>query len=310
MPLDVIEDVVETNFSPVHEAWMTIVEMGKGFFEHLPYIIVSIAVVLIFMLLSRVAKKAVIKIGRPSLVDDVLVNILSSLAGFAVTIFGVFVAAVILFPDFNASKLIAGLGIGSVAVGFAFKDILQNFFAGLLILWQKPFTIGQQIYTQDYYGTVEDINVRATEIKTFDGQRIVIPNGAIYTNPIKVITAYDQRRTELTIGISYNSPVETARKLIEDVLTNASGVVNDPKPWIYLSEFADSSVNFQVYYWTKPEQAETLRVKNEVMSAIWHAFDEHDIEIPFPQRDLHIRSVDGEARWLVANDEAGRVSSN
>jgi small-conductance mechanosensitive channel len=157
---------------------------------------------------------------------------------------------------------------------------------------------------------VEDITVRSTEIKTFDGQRFVIPNGAIYTNPIKVITAYDQRRTELTIGISYNSPVETARKLIEDVLTNASGVVNDPKPWIYLSEFADSSVNFQVYYWTKPEQAETLRVKNEVMSAIWHAFDEHDIEIPFPQRDLHIRSVDGEARWLVANDEAGRVSSN
>lgn len=303
MPLDVIEDVVETNFSPVHEAWMTIVEMGKGFFEHLPYIIVSIAVVLIFMLLSWVAKKAVIKIGRPSLVDDVLVNILSSLAGFAVTTFGVFVAAVILFPDFNASKLIAGLGIGSVAVGFAFKDILQNFFAGLLILWQKPFTIGQQIYTQDYYGTVEDINVRATEIKTFDGQRIVIPNGAIYTNPIKVITAYDQRRTQISIGVSYNSPMETVRSLIEDVLNRVDGVGQSPKPWIYMNEFADSSVNFEVYYWTSPWQAGTLRVKNDVMTGIWDAFEEHDIEIPFPQRDLNIRAIDDDVKWLVTDGQ-------
>lgn len=299
MPLDAIENVVETNFSPVHEAWMTIVEMGKGFFEHLPYLIVSIVVVLIFMLLSRVAKKMVIKLGRPSIVDDVLVNILSSLAGFAVTTFGVFVAAVVLFPDFNASKLIAGLGIGSVAVGFAFKDILQNFFAGLLILWQKPFTVGQQIYTQDYYGTVEDINVRATEIKTFDGQRIVIPNGAIYTNPIKVITAYDKRRTQITVGVSYNSHMETVRSLIEGVLTRVEGVGQSPKPWIYMNEFGDSSVNFEVFYWTSPWQADTLRVKNEVMTGIWDAFDEHDIEIPFPQRDLNIRSVDDDVSWLV-----------
>lgn len=310
MVLAAVGEAIETNFSPVHEAWMTIVEMARAFFEHLPYLIVAIGVVALFMVLARVAKELVIKLGRPSMVDDVLVNILSSLASFFVTLFGIFVAAVIIFPDFSASKLIAGLGIGSVAVGFAFKDILQNFFAGLLILWQKPFKVGQQIFTQDYAGTVEDINVRSTLLRTFDGQQIVIPNGAIYTNPIKVMTAYTQRRTELVIGISYNSPVEAARALITQVLKEVEGVRNDPKPWVYLAEFADSSVNFKVYYWTDPRQAETLRIQNEVMTGIWNAFDDNDIEIPFPQRDLHVRSVDegSIAAFLQENRSVGVTS--
>ncbi|NJM53538.1 MAG: mechanosensitive ion channel, partial [Blastocatellia bacterium] len=119
------------------------------------------------------------------------------------TILGAFVAAVIIFPAFQPGDLVAGLGITSVAVGFAFKDVLQNFFAGILILWRRPFIVGDQLKFREYEGTVEEINVRSTRLKTFDGERAVIPNGDIYANAVLVKTAYETRRIRFVVGIGY-----------------------------------------------------------------------------------------------------------
>ena len=108
--------------------------------------------------------------------------ILGRLASAFTIILGLFVAAVVIFPTFNPGDLIAGLGITSVAIGFAFKDVLQNFFAGILILWRRPFIVGDEIKVGNYEGTVEEITTRSTRVKTYDGERAVLPNGDVYTN--------------------------------------------------------------------------------------------------------------------------------
>jgi small-conductance mechanosensitive channel len=122
------------------------------------------------------------------------------LAQAAILLVGVLVAVTAAFPSFTPADLISTLGIGGVAIGFAFKDIFQNFLAGILILVTRPFGVGDQIRFKDYEGTVEDIQTRATYLKTYDGRRVIIPNGELYTNSVTVNTAFPQRRWQYDIG--------------------------------------------------------------------------------------------------------------
>ena len=123
---------------------------------------------------------------------------------------GLLVAMVIAIPGFTVGQLFSILGIGSVAIGFAFRDILQNFLAGILILLNQPFRIGDQIIMKDLEGTVEEIQTRATFLKTYDGRRVVVPNSDLFTNTVTVNTAFETRRLEHVIGISYDDDIETA----------------------------------------------------------------------------------------------------
>ncbi|HLM60398.1 MAG TPA: mechanosensitive ion channel domain-containing protein [Pyrinomonadaceae bacterium] len=166
--------------------------------------------------------------------DVTLAELLGWLASFVITVLGVFVAAVIIFPAFKPGDLVAGLGITSVAVGFAFKDVLQNFFAGILILWRKPFIVGDQLKFKEYEGTVEEITVRLTRLKTFDGERAVIPNGEIYANAVLVKTAYDKRRVRFVVGIGYLDDIEKGRETIRGILSEIEGILPEPGPWIYV----------------------------------------------------------------------------
>jgi small-conductance mechanosensitive channel len=188
----------------------------------------------------------------------------------------------VIFPSFKPGDIIAGLGITSVAIGFAFKDILQNFFAGLLILWRRPFRVGDQIRVKDFEGTVEDINMRSTRLKTYDGERAILPNGDVYTSSILVRTAYDQRRLKFVVGIGYPDSIEEARQVIHDVLKDTEGVLTDPAPWVYVSELAGSSVNLTVYFWVKSQQANALKVSDKVVTGIKLALDKAEIDMPYP----------------------------
>ncbi len=173
--------------------WNSLYGMFNSFLSRLPYIAAAIVVFLLFIVVSKIVSRIVHAAGERTRIDGTLADLLGRLASFVITVLGIFVAAVIIFPAFAPGDLIAGLGITSVAIGFAFKDVLQNFFAGILILWRRPFIVGDQIQFREFDGTVEEINVRSTRIKTYDGERAVIPNGDIYTNVVLVRTAYDRR---------------------------------------------------------------------------------------------------------------------
>src|ERR1041385_2923244 len=140
----------------------TLTHIGSSFLARLPYIVIGIIVFAVFFVAGHILKRILLTAGRRTRLDVTLADLLGRLLSFAIVLLGLLVAAVVIFPTFQPGDLIAGLGITSVAIGFAFKDVLQNFFAGILILWRQPFRIGDQIRTIQYEGTVEDITVRST----------------------------------------------------------------------------------------------------------------------------------------------------
>ncbi len=260
--------------------------MLAGLLERLPYLAVALVVVLLFYGAGRLVGRAAHEAGERTRLDVQLADLFGRLAVVLITAFGVLVAAVIVFPSFTPAGLVQGLGVTSVAVGFAFKDILQNFFAGILILLRKPFVVGDQIAVNGHEGTVEEINTRSTRLKTYDGERVILPNGDVYTSSIVVRTAYPTRRVTFTVGIGYADSIETARATILRVVAAAEGVLADPGPWAYVSELAGSSVNFTVYFWTHAQQATVLAVRDRVATAIKEGLDAAHIDMPFPHTVL------------------------
>lgn len=266
----------------VRVVWRTIRSLGESLLGRTPYVVIGLIVFLAFLLLARIVKRAIMTAGERTRLDVNLADLLGRLSSLIITALGVFVAAVVIFPTFKPGDLITGLGITSVAIGFAFKDILQNFFAGILILWRQPFVVGDQIRSGDYEGTVEEINVRSTRLKTYEGERAVLPNGDVYTNAVLVRTAYDKRRVRFTVGVGYPDSLEQARATIHRVLKETDGVLDDPGPWVYVAELAPSSVNFNVYFWVRSQQANVLAVSDRVATGIKLALDDAGIDMPFP----------------------------
>ena len=262
--------------------WGAVQEFAASFIRQIPYIILGIVIFLAFLVAARIISRILIEAGARTRFPLNVATILGRLISSVITILGLFVAAVVVFPAFKPGDLVTGLGITSVAIGFAFKDILQNFFAGILILWRQPFIVGDQIRSLNYEGTVEEINMRSTRITTYDGVRVILPNGDVYVNPIEVFTAYPHRRIKFSVGIGYPDSLEKARGVIHGVLEKTEGVLSDPGPAVYLSELAGSSVNFTVYFWVNGRQVNALAVSDRVATGIKLALDEANIDMPFP----------------------------
>lgn len=273
--------VSERPFDP-DVIWLVFSQLLARLMGHLPYLILGFIVFVLFVVAARLAKMILNTAGRRTRLDRTLADLLGRLLYAFTIILGLFVAAVIIFPTFNPGDLIAGLGITSVAIGFAFKDVLQNFFAGILILWRRPFIVGDEIKVGSYEGTVEEITTRSTRVHTYDGERAVLPNGDVYTSAVLVRTAYNKRRVRLSVGIGYQDSIERARSIIREVIEKTEGVLNEPGPYVFVADLAPSSVNFNVFFWTNSRQASVLRVIDKAMTGIKIALDEAGIEIPYP----------------------------
>ena len=278
------QDTTEKVLSASQNATNTVIEMINGFWAQLPIIAVGVIVFIVFLVIASVARKIIRAAAERARIDIMLSSLLARIGYIVVTIFGLFVAIVVIFPGVSPGDLFAGLGIGSVALGFAFKDVLQNLFAGFLILIYRPFHIGDQIKVNEFEGTVEEINVRATKIKTYDGERVVIPNNDLYMDAVLVRTAFPHRRTKIVVGIGYDADHEEARRILLGVLKDTEGVLETPAPDVNVYELADSSVNMRLLYWTDSQQSSTRKTADRVVSGVKTALDKAGIEIPFPQR--------------------------
>ena len=198
-----------------------------GFFWILPNLGIAIVAFGLFLAGAWAAKRAVVGVFRRRKHDD-LGLLLGGFARWALILFGLLVVATIVFPSVKPANIISALGIGSVAIGFAFKDILQNWLSGLLILYRQPFRPNDQIKSGEFEGTVERIDARATLIRTYDGQRVVIPNADIYTRAVTVRTAFPKRRSEYEVGIGYGDDIDRACEVILEGVGRTQGVEKDP----------------------------------------------------------------------------------
>lgn len=259
---------------------------ANDFLEVLPAIAIAIVVLLLFVVGAGLAKKLVAKFSERFTADASLQSLFGQLTKVIVIVLGLFTAAAIIFPGLSAGHLVSVLGLSSVAIGFAFKDIFQNFLAGILILSGRPFRIGDQIETNGLEGTVDHISIRNTLIHTYDGQEIIVPNAQIFTNPITVRTARKARRTTFTTGIGYGEDIEHGRDVIRKAVEGCEHVLEEPAPQIYVSAHDSSSVNFDIRYWTESSIGSVWKARDEVATAIKYALDEADIEIPYPYRTV------------------------
>ncbi|WP_342347861.1 mechanosensitive ion channel family protein, partial [uncultured Nitrospira sp.] len=201
-------------------------------------------------------------------------------------IVGILIAAIIIFPSLTPGKILTGLGLGSIAIGFAFKDIFENFLAGILILLREPFQLGDFIECQELEGYVEEITIRDTHIRQTDGQRVVIPNSLLFKNPVTVRTDRDLRRVTIMCGIAYGEDVNTGREVIRHALEGLSTVNQEKDIQIFAQGFGASSIDFEVTWWTGSRPVDIRKSKDKVVAAVKQALDSAGIEIPFPYRTL------------------------
>jgi len=277
-----IEEAITESVGERSVLWQSAALIGETLLARTPYIVIGGLVLFLFYIAGRIVRRVLLVAGRRTQFDPLLANLLGGLAVWVFLVLGLLVAAVVIFPTFRPGDLLAGLGITSVAIGFAFKDILQNWLAGVFILWRRPFQVGDQIRTREHEGTVENITVRSTLLKTYDGERVVVPNSDVYTSTILVRTAYGIRRVRFTVGVGYRDNLENARDVIRQVLRDTDGVLDAPPVLVHVVELASSSVNFNVYFWTGAEQANVIRVGDRVATGIKLALDRAGIEIPYP----------------------------
>ncbi|KOP28332.1 mechanosensitive ion channel protein MscS [Hapalosiphon sp. MRB220] len=271
----------------ISAVWDKIQAMTNGFIALLPNIVLALIVFVIFFLVAREIKRLVKRLTRNHRYARNLGLVLGRIAQGTTILVGLFVALSIVIPTFKAGDLVQLLGISGVAIGFAFRDILQNFLAGILILLTEPFQINDQIVFKSFEGTVENIETRATTIRTYDGRRIVIPNSELFTNSVTVNTAFENRRLQYDVGIGYGDDIDLAKQLMLEAVHSVPEILKDPAPDVLVMELAESTVNIRVRWWiTPPRRADDLASRDQVLSAIKKKLVENGIDLPFPTQQV------------------------
>ena len=305
--------------SSLSTAWAKIQGMLDSLIVMLPNIVLAIIVFILFFFTARWLKLLVKRLTRRHRQARNLGMVLGRLAQGTVILFGLFVALSIVLPTFKAGDLVQLLGISGVAIGFAFRDILQNFLAGILILFTEPFQIDDQIIFKDFEGTVENIQTRATTIRTYDGRRIVIPNSELFTNSVTVNTAFENRRLQYDVGIGYGDDIDQAKRLMLEAIHSVNVVLKDPAPDVLVMELAESTVNIRARWWIKPpRRADDLYSRDQVLTAIKNKLTANGIDLPFPTQQIlfhdQTEETDGDRSrqregWPAGNKEVPKPRS-
>lgn len=270
--------------------WQKIDSWLDGFVKNLPNILIGIilfiAIVFIARWLGSFVKKQLKKRNRSNFGE-----ILGSFSKWILILFGFFLCITIVAPSLSFGDMIAGMGVSSVAIGFAFQDILQNWLAGILILTRQPFRIGDEIEVNGMKGRVDRIETRATVITTYDGIDIVVPNNDIYTNAVKVITAHDYIRSQYDLGLGYDQDYDKAVNKLRETLESIDGIAQDKPIDILNWDQADSWLTIRMRWWTDSKRGNVIKTFSEVIAKTQHAMDEAGIDLPFPTqvqvRDAH-----------------------
>lgn len=260
--------------------WESAHHIVDSFFARLPSLILGVMVFLLFYVLSILVSRVIHRTTRKFRPN--LGAVFARLTGAATILLGFLVAFSVVAPSFQASDLIKILGISGVAIGFAFQNILQNFLAGLLLLWAEPFRIGDEIKLDNYEGSVEEIQTRATFIKTYDGRRVVIPNADLFTHPVTVNTALDIRRWEYDLNLKGTQNLDETRAVIIKTVSRVQGVLSDPAPEVLVLDLSDLDSNaakVRVLWWTKaPRKHEMLTSYDRVLTAIMQTLSPRTVD--------------------------------
>lgn len=244
----------------------------------------AIVALIIGLWFIRVITNGLAKLMKARNVDDSLQPFLRSLLNIALKT--LLVVSVLSMLGIEMTSFVAILGAAGLAVGMALSGTLQNFAGGVMILIFKPFKVGDVITSQGYTGTVYEIQIFNTILKTPDNKHIIIPNGGLSTSSLVNFSKETTRRVDWTFGIGYGDDIDKAKSVLQQLIHDDQRIKNDPEPFIAVSELADSSVNFTVRVWVNaPDYWGVYFSMNE---NVYKTFGKEGLNIPYPQMDIHV----------------------
>lgn len=276
---DSIEEVARTLRETLGDIW-------KNFLDHTPYLLAGVLVLVLTWVVANLFSNLGYRLFDFRNIRRSLRDLIIRLTTIGIWIGGLLLAAMIWFPGLTPTTALGGLGIASIAVGFAFQDIFENFFAGILLLWRFPFENGDFIECQGIVGKVESVNIRMTEIRLTTGELVLVPNSTLFKNPVNVLTNKPYRRVTIMTGIAYEENVSQSVSVIEKAIKKCSTVETSEPIEIFPQNFGSSSIDIEVTWWTGNKPVDIRRSRGEVVTAVKEALDEAGIEIPFPYRTL------------------------
>ena len=251
---------------------------------------ISLFIALCILIIGRQVVKILIKVINSALerskTEDTVRIFVTNLLNTLLMIV-VFIAAINQL-GIETTSIIAVLGAAGLAIGLALQGSLSNFAAGILIVIYRPYKVGDYIQADSHLGTVHDIQIFSTVLKTPDNKLVVVPNGSIMNGSIVNFSHQEERRIDLIARCSYEDDIDQVKSILADILSKDDRILSEPKPRIAVSELADSSVNFIVRPWVK--NADYLNVYYSLLEEIKKRFDQEGISIPYPQSDVHIHN--------------------
>ncbi len=273
------EELFIPDFSP---AWKTLQGMALDATARAPYFVVALLIFGIAYLISKRVRRLLTLGAKRTHRGANFSALVARLGGWAVLAGGALVAATIAFPSFSTATLVSVLGFGGVAAGFALRDILGNLFCGLVILASEPFRIGDRIEVKGFQGEVEDVQTRATTIRTRDGQRVVIPNTVVFNEPVEVVTAFSKRRLDTSITL-YGDDWEKDKARVIEAMSRVEGVENDPGPCAFILEWKDKNAILGLRWWINNESIEVeSQSRDAVLNAVAKALNAKTPSKPEP----------------------------
>ena len=256
--------------------------MLRGLVASLPSFAIALVILLITWIVAKFAVRIVDALTGKTTLRPSLKNLVDTLAKLVIWIVGLMIALIVIMPGMTPASLIAGLGIGAVAIGFAFQDIFENFLAGVLIMLREKMRIGDIIECEGITGKVEHITLRETHVRKLSGELTIVPNSILFKNPVEILTDHDIRRHELVCGVSYDTDLDHAAQVIEKSVRSVEGIQLDKGLDIFAVEFNSSSVDFKVRWFAKSTPRGMWESQDKVIRAIKRGLDDAGIEIPFP----------------------------
>jgi small-conductance mechanosensitive channel len=294
----------------IERAWNLLAGKVMGWMRDfvllLPNLAVAVAVLAGFWLLARLGRNLLHRVLRRVSHSEQVNRVLGQAVFLVLVATGLFIALGILGLQKTVASLLAGAGIIGLALGFAFQDIAANFMAGIYLSIEHPFRAGHLIASKDIQGIVKRVHLRWTEIRTPQGQIILVPNKQVFENPITNFSATGQRRVDLKAGVSYGDDLEKVKRIALQALEQVPSRKPDTEVELFFEELSESSISLVARFWIDftSRQSDYLLAKSDAIERLKKAFDQNGITMPFPTRTLDF-AVKGGETLAQTLEEAG-----
>jgi small conductance mechanosensitive channel len=256
--------------------------MARGFVQLLPQLIIALLILFATWLVAKSAVRIADRITKHTHIREDLKQLLDTLVRLAIWIVGIVIALTVAIPSFTPASAFAGLGVGALAIGFAFQDIFENFLAGVLIMLREKMRIADLIECEGITGRVERITLRETHIRQLSNELTIVPNSKLFKNPVKILTDAAMRRDEIMVGVGYDCDLEEAQRVIREAVEALDNIVHEKPVLVVARTFGASSIDLLVQWWAPTGTTDIRLTRHSVVLAVKKALDGAGIEIPYP----------------------------